>query len=165
MVFLSLLVCTVSLRVNSYCLVTKSCLTLCDPVDCSPPGSSVQGIFQASILERVAISFFTRTQQLFPIHSEYIFLIHPGNFLLPKIGWPPKFLVFYANLQVFKYQLLVSQVANSHSLLRCLQSLVLILISCLGCWPQLFWDAIGTGLPCTGGNCGYMGRVAAPGLL
>ena len=30
---------------------TQSCLTLCDPVDCSPPGSSVLGILQAGILE------------------------------------------------------------------------------------------------------------------
>ena len=37
--------------------VTQSCLTLCDPMDCSPPGSSVHGIFQARILEWVAISF------------------------------------------------------------------------------------------------------------
>ena len=37
-------------------LVTQSCLTLCDPVDCSPPGSSVHGILQARILEWVAIS-------------------------------------------------------------------------------------------------------------
>ena len=34
--------------------VTKSCLTLCDPTDCSPPGSSVRGISQARILECVA---------------------------------------------------------------------------------------------------------------
>ena len=33
------------------------CLTLCDPVDGSPPGSSVPGILQARILEWVAISF------------------------------------------------------------------------------------------------------------
>ena len=33
------------------------CLTLCDPMDCSLPGSSVHGIFQARILEWVAISF------------------------------------------------------------------------------------------------------------
>ena len=33
------------------------CLTLCDPIDGSPPGSSVPGIFQARILECVAISF------------------------------------------------------------------------------------------------------------
>ena len=35
----------------------QSCLTLCDPMDSSPPGSSVHGILQARILEWVAISF------------------------------------------------------------------------------------------------------------
>ena len=35
----------------------KSCPTLCDPMDCSPPGSSVHGFLQARILEWVAISF------------------------------------------------------------------------------------------------------------
>ena len=39
------------------CLVTQLSLTLCDPTDCSLPGSSVHGIFQARILEWVAISF------------------------------------------------------------------------------------------------------------
>ena len=38
------------------CLVTQSCPTLCDPMDCSPPGSSFHRIFQAKILEWVAIS-------------------------------------------------------------------------------------------------------------
>ena len=33
------------------------CPTLCDPIDSSPPGSSVPGILQARILEWVAISF------------------------------------------------------------------------------------------------------------
>ena len=37
--------------------VTQSCPTVCDPVDCSLPGSSVHGILQARILEWVAISF------------------------------------------------------------------------------------------------------------
>ena len=40
-------------------LVTQSCLTLCNPRDCSPPGSSVLGILQARILEWVAIPFST----------------------------------------------------------------------------------------------------------
>ena len=35
----------------------QACLTLCDPMDCSPPGSSVHGILQARILEWVAIPF------------------------------------------------------------------------------------------------------------
>ena len=38
-------------------LVAQLCLTLCDPVDRSPPGSSVHGILQARILEWVAIPF------------------------------------------------------------------------------------------------------------
>ena len=36
----------------------QSCLTLCDPIDLSPPGSPVSGILQARTLEWVAISFF-----------------------------------------------------------------------------------------------------------
>ena len=38
-------------------LLDKSCSTLCNPMDCSPPGSSVHGIFQARILEWVASAF------------------------------------------------------------------------------------------------------------
>ena len=38
-------------------LIAQLYLTLCDPIDCSPPGSSVYGIFQARILEWVALSF------------------------------------------------------------------------------------------------------------
>ena len=38
-------------------LFAQSCLTLCDYMDCSPPGSSVHGIFQARTLERVATPF------------------------------------------------------------------------------------------------------------
>ena len=37
--------------------VTQLCPTLCDPMDCSLPGSSVHGIFQAIVLEWIAISF------------------------------------------------------------------------------------------------------------
>ena len=38
-------------------LAAQLSLTLCDPMDCSPPGSSVHGILQTRILEWVAISF------------------------------------------------------------------------------------------------------------
>ena len=38
-------------------LVIKSCLTLCNPMDCGLPGSSVHGILQARIQEWVAIPF------------------------------------------------------------------------------------------------------------
>ena len=39
------------------CSVAQSCLTLCNPMNYSPPGSSVHGIFQKRILEWVGISF------------------------------------------------------------------------------------------------------------
>ena len=43
--------------------VTQSCPTLCDPMDCSLPGSSVHRIFQARVLEWVAISFSRGSSQ------------------------------------------------------------------------------------------------------
>ena len=45
------------MKVKSESQVAQSCLTLCDPVDCSLPGSSIYGIFQARVLEWVAIAF------------------------------------------------------------------------------------------------------------
>ena len=42
---------------NCCCLVAQLCLTLCNPMACRPPGSSVHGISQARIMEWVAISF------------------------------------------------------------------------------------------------------------
>ena len=44
-------------------LVAQLCLTLCDPVDCSPPGSSVHGVSQARILEWFAIYFCRGTSR------------------------------------------------------------------------------------------------------
>ena len=43
--------------------LSRSCLTLCDLMDCSTPGSSVHGILQARILEWVAISFSKGSSQ------------------------------------------------------------------------------------------------------
>ena len=43
--------------------VAQSCLTLCDPMDCSLSGSSVHGIFQARVLEWIAISFSRGSSQ------------------------------------------------------------------------------------------------------
>ena len=45
------------MKVEVKVLVAQLCLTLCDPMDCSPPGSSVHGILQARILEWIAIPF------------------------------------------------------------------------------------------------------------
>ena len=54
-------------------LVTQSCSTLCDPMDCSLPGSSVHGISQARILEWVAISF---SRGFFLTQGSHLGLLH-----------------------------------------------------------------------------------------
>ena len=45
------------MKVKSESEVAQSCLTLSDPMDCSPPGSSIHGIFQARVLKWGAIAF------------------------------------------------------------------------------------------------------------
>ena len=45
------------MKVKSESEVSQSCPTLSDPMDCSPPGSSVHGIFQTRVLEWGAIAF------------------------------------------------------------------------------------------------------------
>ena len=68
----------------SICSVSQSCPTLCDPMDCSPPGSSsVHGILQARILEWVVISFSWRSS---PPRIEFESLTTPAlaaGFFLP----------------------------------------------------------------------------------
>ena len=51
------------MKVKSESEATQLCATLRNPMDCSPPGSSIQGIFQARVLEWVAIvlALLTRT--------------------------------------------------------------------------------------------------------
>ena len=46
-----------------YVLVAQLCLTLSDPMNCSPPGSSVHGFLQAGILDWVAIPFSMKSPQ------------------------------------------------------------------------------------------------------
>ena len=60
----------ITILVVGACQVTRSCLTLCDPMDGSLPGSFVHGISQAGILEWVTISF---SKGVFPTQG-----INPG---------------------------------------------------------------------------------------
>ena len=52
-------------------LVVQLCPTLSDPMDCSPPGSSVHGILQARTLEKVAL-----LQGIFPTQGSNLGLLH-----------------------------------------------------------------------------------------
>ena len=49
------------MKVKSESEVAQLCPTLSDPMDCSPPGSSIHGIFQARVLEWGAIAFSKNT--------------------------------------------------------------------------------------------------------
>ena len=61
-------------------VVTQSCLTLCDPVDCSLPGSSVHWILQARILEWVAISYSRRSSS--PRNQTWVSCIAGSFFII-----------------------------------------------------------------------------------
>ena len=60
------------------CLVAQSCQILCDPMDCSPSGSSVHGIFQTRILEWTAISDFKRDEYFSYVRKSYICIVFQG---------------------------------------------------------------------------------------
>ena len=66
------------MKVKSESEVTLSCLTLSDPMDCSPPGSSVHGIFQARVLEWGAMAFSAETliRKPFPWASSLVIYVH-----------------------------------------------------------------------------------------
>ena len=52
------------MKVKSESEVAQSCPTLSDPMDCSPPGSSIHGIFQAKVLEWGATAFSESEEEL-----------------------------------------------------------------------------------------------------
>ena len=70
------------------CVPAQSCLTLCDPTDCSQPGSSVHGVSQARVLEWGAISYsrdlpnpgIKPASLSSPWQADSLPLYHPGYF-------------------------------------------------------------------------------------
>ena len=77
------------MQVKSESEVAQSCPTLSDLMDCSLPGSSVHGIFQAIVLEWVAIAFSCQLPSFHKIHWHFLegsYLNHP----------PPPLVSFYA---------------------------------------------------------------------
>ena len=64
-----------------YVLVAQSCPTLCDPMDCSLPGSSIHGILQARILAWIAISFSRKSS--WP--RDWILVSHIAGWLLNEL--------------------------------------------------------------------------------
>ena len=70
----------VSWFIGYVCSVAQSCPALCSPMDCSPPGSSLYGVFQARILDWVAIS---SSRVIFPTQESNPHLLH----LLHVLHW------------------------------------------------------------------------------
>ena len=65
----------------------QSCLTLCNPMDCSPPGSSVHGILQARILKWVAVLFCRGSSQSRDrTHVSYVYVL-AGRFFTTSATW------------------------------------------------------------------------------
>ena len=81
-------------------LVAQSCLTVCDPMDCSPLGSSVHGILHATILEWVSHSFL---QGIFPTQGLNPGLLHCRQILycLSHQGSPKYFIYSFKYFDIF----------------------------------------------------------------
>ena len=96
------------------CLFTKSCQTLCDPMDCSPLGSFVHGIFQARILDWVAISFSRESSQ--PMDKTHVFcLAEKNSFKFSKVICP-----HYKQIKSYLNDYILAQQYNYCHFIDCL---------------------------------------------
>ena len=104
--------------------VTQSCPTLWDPVDCSPPGSSIHRILQARILEWVAISFSMKRTLVFPIllFSSIFFTDHWGRLSYLSLLF---FRTLHSNGNIFPYLLCLWLLLFSQVLVRPPQATIL----------------------------------------
>ena len=92
-----------SRKVKSESEVAQSCPTLSDPMDCSLPGSSVHGIFQARVLEWGAIAFSIKRHRLYH-NSLYECLIHLKDYhMVLTIFWIKEQFFFLASYLVLGY--------------------------------------------------------------
>ena len=105
------------MKVKSESEVTQSCLTLSNPMGCSLPGSSVHGIFQARVLEWVAIAFFDMLRK-----------------------WPQFFPAPFTNKLIFCQWIttLFTQVSLSLEIIYPQKSYELAIISMVISWPEWY---------------------------
>ena len=98
------------IKVKSESEVAQSCQTLRDPKDCSPPGSSVHGIFQARVLKWGAIAFFYRIAlQTGNSHRTRLrkAFSHPTSILISHLP-----LFFEMKINLLLYYFLLFEVTN-----------------------------------------------------
>ena len=85
-----------------YMLVTQACQTLCNPMNCSLPGSSVHGILQARILEWVVIPFFRGSS--WPRNWSWVSHIAGRFFTIWATRKAPKILKIHAVVCLLKFE-------------------------------------------------------------
>ena len=92
-----------------YVLVSQLCQTLCDPMECSPPGFSVYGILQARILEWVAIPFSRDLPKpeieprSLALQADSLLSESPGTSILIFYHVQVEKMIFTEKMNMFKY--------------------------------------------------------------
>ena len=99
-------------------MCAQLCPTLCNPMDCSPPGSSVHEILQARVLERVAISSSKGSSQPRDwTHISWVSCIAGRLFTTEPQGSPNKNVTTHVKvLYMWTYILILGKTHNHHSL-------------------------------------------------
>ena len=107
------------MKMKSESEVAQSCPTLSDPMDCSLPGSSIHGIFQARVPEWGAIAFSTNAFQFPPTFAHCILKPLPFFFHLHQSHLGPYFSNQGSNLcpLQWKHRVLTTELQKSQSLL------------------------------------------------
>ena len=100
------------MKVKSESEVAQSCLTLSDPMDCSLPGSSVHGIFQAKVLEWGAIAFSTSSVH-YTLNSSWCLTSDKMNFFYNSFL---RITILLLKHQLYIYCCLLSRSVMSKSL-------------------------------------------------
>ena len=129
------------MKVKSESEVAQSWPTLSNPTDCSLPGSSIHGIFQARELEWVAIIFSSCIYYFCPIFFKFLFLSQMKNTLhLLKNFFNLKSLIFYFYL-FFCSTTIQYLVVYSGSPVVSLVIAAILRILALGLWPHSLLDS------------------------
>ena len=116
-------------------LVAQLCLTFCDPEDYSLPGSSVHGIFQARILEWVAISF---SRTWYPTLLYFSYLLYKVYWEMPNSCFKTQEIILWFCLFTFFQTAFLS--CDFFASLFIWKVLVLPKC-CTNCWP-LMWHLV-----------------------
>ena len=131
--------------------VAQSCPTLCDPMDCSLPGSSVHGIFQGRILEWAAISFCRRSSwprdwtQVSHIAGNALPSESPGKYVKTPLYPPSPILLSPSPLYGWLFIIIICLCVNSYiiySIFGLFLNLSTVFHSCYSSTSRFFYSLL-----------------------